>query len=75
MEAPLELEAIKGQLIDVIAVMLYPVSHGSFHLQKLAPLTRELSDKDTCKALRGAENKDAMRAVFVSADHKTSQAA
>lgn len=75
LDAPVAFEPMKGQSADLIAVIISPASHGSFHLQKLAPLTRSLSDNALCKALRGAEDEDAMSSLFIKPLEADSEAA
>jgi len=75
LETPVKFEAMKGQAIDIIAVILSPVSHGPFHLQKLAPMTRLLAEGNMCEALRGAEDEDGIKALFLHQQCRQSEAA
>lgn len=75
LEAPVVLESMKGQAVDLVAVIMSPASHGVFHLQRLAPISRMLADEGLCNALRGAEDEDAMQALFFNALQSQSKAA
>jgi len=72
---PVTFESMKGQAVDLVAVIISPASHGAFHLQRLAPVSRMLADEDLCNALRGAEDEDAMQALFFTAIQSQSKAA
>lgn len=75
LEAPVVLESMKGQAVDLVAVIMSPASHGAVHLQRLAPVSRMLADDGLCNALRGAEDEDAMRALFLNMLQSQSKAA
>lgn len=55
---PIDFDAIDSQPVDIFFAILVPEEQTSQHLEALAGIARKLSNKDTVKALRKAENKN-----------------
>lgn len=68
LETPLDFEAVDGEHVDLIYVLIAPESAGSDHLKALARISRALRDQTMCQKLRGARDAAAIYALF--ADHE-----
>ncbi len=53
--------AIDGEPVDMVAIILSPEHEGSMHLQRLAMTTRFFSDEEARNALRKAKDYDSIR--------------
>jgi PTS system nitrogen regulatory IIA component len=60
-------DAVDGQPIDLVFLLLGPPAARAEHLAALAAATRRLRDKDTAAALRAAPDAAALRRVFLAA--------
>lgn len=67
LERPVEFDAIDGQPVDLMMVLLAPEQHGADHLRALARVSRLLRNEALANKLRGCETADAM--VALMADH------
>lgn len=57
-------DAVDGQPVDLVFMILSPESDGPFHLQRLARISRMLRDQNLCGSLRGADTADALHALL-----------
>lgn len=57
---PIEFDAIDGQPVDLIILLLTPANAGSQHLATLAALSRPLRGADFVQRLRRARNSEAV---------------
>ncbi len=64
-DQPLDFNAPDLKPVDVMAAVLSPQSHGPFHLQRLAAVSRMLRSDGLCAALREAQDTDAMQVLFM----------
>ena len=73
LEKPIDFEAIDGEPVDLIFLLLTPATSGADHLKALARLSRLLRDKAICEKLRGTDSADALYALLT--DRAASHAA
>ncbi len=73
LETPLDMAALDGQKVDLVAMLFSPSGSDAGHLQALAGLSRMLRNKAICEKLRGCGDAAAMHAVLTALD--TRQAA
>jgi nitrogen PTS system EIIA component len=73
LEKPIDFEAIDGEPVDLIFLLLTPASSGADHLKALARISRLLRDKAVCEKLRGTDSADALYALLT--DRAASHAA
>lgn len=73
LERPVDFDSIDEQPVDLIFLLVAPVSAGADHLKALARVSRLLRDSAICAKLRGTESKDALFALLTEAT--TSRAA
>ena len=66
LERPIPFEAIDGQPVDMVFVLLTPLDAGTDHLTALSRISRLLRDQATCEKLRGANNADALYALLAT---------
>ena len=59
-------EAIDGQRIDLVFLLLLPTEGHGEHLNALACVARRLRDDSTTAALRAARSPDELHAILVS---------
>ena len=64
LERPIDFEALDGQPVDLIFLLLAPESAGADHLKALARVSRLLRDRPTCEKLRGADQPAALYALL-----------
>jgi len=64
LERPIDFEALDGQPVDLIFLLLAPESAGADHLKALARVSRLLRDRPTCEKLRGANQPAALYALL-----------
>ncbi|MDD9900591.1 MAG: PTS sugar transporter subunit IIA [Alphaproteobacteria bacterium] len=61
LEAPVDFDAIDGQPVDIIFMLVAPAeSKTTQHLKALAQVSRFLKDAENCKNLRSAECRDSL---------------
>ena len=68
LETPLDFEAVDGEPVDLVYVLIAPECAGSDHLKALARVSRVLRDQTMCQKLRGAHDAAAIFALL--ADHE-----
>ena len=64
LERPIDFEAVDGQPVDLIFLLLAPEGAGADHLKALARVARLLRDPDTAHKLRESRDADALYAVL-----------
>jgi PTS system nitrogen regulatory IIA component len=73
LEKPLDFDAIDGQPVDLIFLLLTPAEAGADHLKALARLSRLLRNRAISSKLRGTESADAIYSLLI--DRAASHAA
>ncbi len=73
LERPIDFEAIDGQPVDLMFLLLAPENAGADHLKALARVSRLLRDRAICEKLRGTDRADALYALLT--DRAASHAA
>ena len=63
-ETPVDFDAIDGEPVDLVFMLLAPESAGADHLKALAKVSRVLRDRAMCEKLRGSRNADALYALL-----------
>lgn len=58
LSSPIAFDAVDGQPIDLVFLLLAPESAGADHLHALASVSRTLRDDALCEKLRGAKQSD-----------------
>ena len=61
---PIDFEALDGQPVDLIFLLLAPEAAGADHLKALARVARLLRDAETARKLRESRDADAIYAVL-----------
>jgi PTS system nitrogen regulatory IIA component len=74
LDKPIDFEALDGEPVDLLFVLIAPESAGADHLKALARVARVLRDPTTTQKLRAAQDADALFAVLIQAS-TTSHAA
>jgi PTS system nitrogen regulatory IIA component len=69
LDKPIGFESIDERPVDLIFVLLAPLSAGAAHLKALARVSRLLRDRAACEKLRGATSADAIYAVLTESTH------
>ncbi len=64
LERPIDFEALDGQPVDLIFLLLAPETAGADHLKALARIARLLRDPDVVKKLRQFSDAEALYAVL-----------
>jgi len=64
LERPIDFEALDGQPVDLIFLLLAPESAGADHLKALARVARLLRDGEVARKLRDSRDADALYAVL-----------
>ena len=64
LERPVDFEALDGQPVDLVFLLLAPEGAGADHLKALARVARVLRDPDTAKMLRESRDAEAIYAVL-----------
>jgi PTS system nitrogen regulatory IIA component len=72
LERPIDFEALDGQPVDLVFLLLAPEGAGADHLKALARIARLLRDPEVAHKLREARDSEALYAVltFPSSDGK-----
>ncbi len=74
-EKGVDFEAIDGQPVDLVYLLLAPAQAGADHLKALARVSRMLRDAPTCAKLRGSDSVEALTIVLHSSFGQASNAA
>jgi PTS system nitrogen regulatory IIA component len=64
LDRPVDFESLDGQPVDLIFLLLAPVSAGADHLKALARVARLLRDPEVATKLRESRDVDAIYAVL-----------
>src|SRR2546427_12176448 len=64
LEQPVDFEALDGQPVDLIFLLLAPEAAGADHLKALARVARLLRDPDVARKLRDCRDAEALYAVL-----------
>ena len=65
-EKPIEFGAADGRPVDLIFMLLSPLSANTEHLKALAMISRVLRDKTLCEALRKADNAQSLYTLLTN---------
>ncbi len=64
LERPVDFEALDGQAVDLVFLLLAPEGAGADHLKALARVARLLRDPDVARKLRDSRDAEALYAVL-----------
>ncbi len=64
LDRPIDFEALDGQPVDLVFLLLAPESAGADHLKALARVARLLRDPDVASKLRQSRDAEALYAVL-----------
>lgn len=64
LDTPAPFDAVDGQPVDLLFVLLSPMTAGPEHLKALARISRALRDREFVAKLRGAGSEDALFALL-----------
>ena len=64
LERPVDFEALDGQPVDLVFLLLAPEGAGADHLKALARVARLLRDPEVARKLRNSQDADALYAVL-----------
>ena len=64
LERPIDFEALDGQTVDLVFLLLAPEGAGADHLKALARVARLLRDPEIARKLRESRDADALFAVL-----------
>ncbi len=64
LEGHLDYEAVDGQPVDLVFLLLAPEDAGADHLKALARVSRLLRNKQVCEKLRAATTAEAIYAIL-----------
>jgi PTS system nitrogen regulatory IIA component len=64
LDRPIDFEALDGQPVDLMLLLLAPEGAGADHLKALARVARLLRDPDVAEKLRQSRDADALYAVL-----------
>ena len=64
LDRPIDFEALDGQPVDLIFLLLAPEGAGADHLKALARIARLLRDQDVAKKLRASRDAQAIYSVL-----------
>ena len=64
LERPIDFEALDGQAVDLIFLLLAPEAAGADHLKALARVARQLRDPEIARRLRESTDAHALHAVL-----------
>src|SRR3979409_787796 len=64
LDRPIDFEALDGQPVDLIFLLLAPEPAGADHLKALARIARLLRDQDVAKKLRASRDAQAIYSVL-----------
>jgi PTS system nitrogen regulatory IIA component len=67
---PIEYQAIDGEPVDLVFLLLSPPDAGAEHLKALAAISRVVRHVPMLEKMRGARSRDALAAVLMGADER-----
>ncbi len=62
---PVDFEAVDGEPVDLVFLLLAPEGAGTDHLKALARIARLLREEELCEALRNCEDRAKVHAILV----------
>jgi PTS system nitrogen regulatory IIA component len=65
LDRPIDFEALDGQPVDLVFLLLAPETAGADHLKALARVARLLRDPDVARKLRESRDREALYAVLM----------
>src|SRR5690348_13159834 len=65
LDRPIDFEAMDGQPVDLVFLLLAPETAGADHLKALARVARLLRDPDVARKLRESRDSEALYAVLM----------
>lgn len=68
---PIDFQAVDGLPVDLVFALLSPVDAGQDHLKALARVSRRLRDRAFVAKLHGAGSRDALYALFTTAETRS----
>ena len=75
LESAIDYEAVDGQPVDLVFMLLAPENAGADHLKALARVSRLLRNQQICEKLRAAQSAEALYAILIDQTGSSSQAA
>ncbi len=75
LESAIDYEAVDGQPVDLVFMLLAPENAGADHLKALARVSRLLRNQQICEKLRSAQSAEALYAILIDRTGSSSQAA
>jgi PTS system nitrogen regulatory IIA component len=66
----IDYQAIDGERVDLVFLLLSPPDAGAEHLKALAAVSRVVRHVPTLEKMRGARSRDALTAVLMGADER-----
>jgi len=66
----IDYQAIDGERVDLVFLLLSPPDAGAEHLKALAAVSRVVRHVPTLDKMRGARSRDALAAVLIGADER-----
>ena len=63
-DTPVDFDAVDGEPVDLVFLLLAPEGAGADHLKALARISRLLRDRSLCDKLRGSRTADALYALI-----------
>jgi nitrogen PTS system EIIA component len=66
LERPVDFDALDGQPVDLVFLLLAPEGAGADHLKALARIARLLRDRDVARKLRESRDAEALYAVLTA---------
>jgi PTS system nitrogen regulatory IIA component len=66
LERPVDFEALDGQPVDLMFLLLAPEAAGADHLKALAQVARLLRDPETARKLRESSDEESLYAVLTA---------
>lgn len=66
LEQPIDYEAVDGQPVDLVFMLLAPEGAGADHLKALARVSRLLRNQAVCEKLRAAKKAEAIYAILTA---------
>src|SRR3979490_3341643 len=70
LDRPIDFEALDGQPVDLLFLLLAPEAAGADHLKALARVARLLRDPEVARKLRESRDAEALYAVLTSSPGK-----
>lgn len=68
LDHPVAFDAIDNQPVDLLFALLVPTEQCKTHLNTLALVARQLSDKALCRRLRGAQSDEELYQIMTESD-------